>query len=763
MATAKTKKDDSILNRAPLPIMAGLRDIMASSAHSADKLDQIVSHIAVHMGIDVCSVYLMRAGEVLELFATHGLDPKSVRTTRLKVGEGLVGYAAEHGCPINVADAKSSPHFAPRPETGEAAYASLCAVPILREQRVRGVLVVQSKQGNSLPEYVVETLQNIAMVLAEFVASGEIISRAEMEMTLKPLEKPTQLQGETFSSGLVIAKAVLHDAPKIVKNVIAGDVGLEKKRLRAAIISMNKAIQNLLSPLEANTNINAETRDILESYQLFANDEGWMNKIEGMIDQGLTADAAVQRAQLEIRNRFKGMESDVMQDKAHDIDDISNRLITALSPDSKVKSKTPKKFILVAGSLSAAALFEYGLDNIKGILLTGGSHSGHVAIIARALDIPLIGQCADAMSFIRDGDQLVLDALHGTVHINPSDYVRDLYQSQISSFKKRQRQYRQNKNVPSVTKDGQVVDLYMNAGMLAEMPMLAESGAHGVGLFRTEISYMGRKKYPFVSEQADLYRQILDQADGKPVTFRTLDIGGDKPLPYFNSPHEENPALGWRAMRIILDRPAVLRTQVRAMIIGAKGRPLRVLLPFVTEVAEVDEAIKLINMEFERAEKRGVPLPEKFELGAMIEVPSLVWELDDLMQRVQFVAVGTNDLMQYLYASDSRSDMVRDRYDCLSPAMIRVLQRIISVADKHGIEASVCGEMASKPIEAMVLTALGYKRLSMPLRAIGQVKDAINTMHAEKTAKYIDHLLNTGKYSMRRKLENFARDHKVKI
>jgi phosphotransferase system enzyme I (PtsP) len=764
--TAKTVKNISQINRAPLPIMSGLRDVMASTAHSEDKLNQIVNHIAAQMGVDVCSIYLMRAGEVLELFASKGLDNTAIRNTRLKIGEGLVGYAAEHACPINVDDAQSSPLFAARPETGEDAFKSLCAVPILREQKVRGVLVIQSKDSTKFSQAVIETLQTIAMVLAEFIASGEIISRTEMEMTLRPYAKPTQMNGEIFSKGLVMAKAFVHNAPTAVKRIIANDKRLEKKRLRMAIVSMNKAIQKMLSPLEDQSNVREDTREILESYQLFANDEGWLKKIEGMIDEGLTADAAVQRAQAEIRARFQGMASEVLQDKAHDIDDISSRLISAMSPqdvESVTAQKRPDKFILVAGSLSAAALFEYGLDHIAGIILTGGSPSGHVSIIAKALEIPMIGQCADALSCIRSDDTLILDAKNGIVQINPSDYVCDLYKKQIKSQNRKQKRYKKNKDIPAVTKDGQKISMLMNAGMIAEMPLLHESGAAGIGLFRTELSFMGRKKYPFVSEQAQLYGQIMDQAEGRPITFRTLDIGGDKPLPYFDSPHEENPAMGWRAMRIILDRPAVLRTQIRAMIMGANGRPLRVLLPFVSEVAEVDQAKKLIDMEFDRAKKRGIPLPSKFELGVMIEVPSLVWELESLMHRIQFVAVGTNDLMQYLFASDSRSDMVRDRYDCLSPAMLKVLNRIAQVCKDHNVDASVCGEMASKPLEAMVLTALGFTSLSMPVRSMGQVKDAINTMDTKKTMAYIDTLLNSGAHTLRRKIESFAKDHKVKI
>lgn len=757
-------EDQQELNLNPLPVMAGLREIMASSGHAEDKLNGIVRLIASHIGVDVCSIYMMRAGEVLELFATIGLNPEAVHKTRLSVGEGLIGYVAEQACPIRLKDAWHNPHFVHRPETNEEDFQSFCAVPIMREQRVRGVLAIQSRQNSAFSEEVIEVLQNIAMVLAEFIASGEVISRSEMDMTYKPLHKPTQLSGMPFSPGLMIGTAVIHNAQPTVKKIIAENTDLEKKRLRSAIFSMNKAIENMLRP--AGVNVNEETRDILESYQMFAKDQGWLKRIEGMIDQGLTADAAVQRAQIEIRSRLTGLDAPVLQEKIHDIDDISGRLLTAMDPydeDAPQKPERPDKFILVAQSLSPAALFDYGIEHISAIVLTGGSPSGHISIIAKALNIPVMGQCRDALQFIREGDKVIVDSENNLVHINPSDYIEDLHTARIASLRSKQQSYRKRRDVPAVTKDGVEIELLMNAGLLAEIPFLQDSGAQGIGLYRTEISFMGRTRYPLVSEQAEFYGKIMDQAGDKPVTFRTLDIGGDKPLPYFTSPEEENPAMGWRAMRIIVDRPAVLRTQIRALIMAANGRPLRVMLPFVSEVWEVDQAQKLIDMEFRRAFERDIPLPERFDLGVMIEVPSLLWQLESLFRRVSFVAVGTNDLMQYLFASDSRSDMVQDRYDPLSPPMVRALRHISSKARDAGIEVSVCGEMASKPLEAMVLVALGFRSLSMPVHAIGRIKDTINSMKAAQLSSYLNLLAESGSHSLREKLENYAKDHKIKI
>ncbi len=742
-------------------LLADLRDIMASDLHAEDKLNDIVKLTANHLDVDVCSIYLMRSGDVLELFATVGLKQTAVHKTKLKMGEGLVGNVALHASPVNVENVDHNPNFVSHPETGEGAFKSLCAVPILREQKARGVLVIQSKQEVIYPQKTIELLQTVAMVLAEFAASGDLISRNELTLLSKPFKKPTQLNGQTFSGGLVMEQAVVHRAQASVKKLIADDKDKEKKRLKSAIAGVDAAIENLITSVDLKRH--PEMVEIMESYQMFSKDKSWRTKIEDMIDQGLTADAAIQRAQNEIRHRFENIDTPVLQEKVQDFDDISNRLISTLNENDNKDEKHPDRFILVAKSLSPAALFDYGINKIKGIVLTGGSPSGHISIIAKSLGIPVMGQCRDASRYVRTGDQLILDTDNHVVYINPSDYVSDLYGARLEKQLKRQKHYRKFRDQPSVTKDGAHISLQMNAGLSAEIPLLHEAGGEGIGLFRTEISFMGRSRYPRVIEQAAFYKNIMDQTDGKPVTFRTVDIGGDKPLPYFKSPDEENPALGWRAMRIIMDRPAVLRTQTRALIMGAEGRPLRMMLPFVSDVSELDQAKKLIDMEFKRAKQRDIPLPEKFELGIMIEVPSLLWQLDEVFRRVNFAAVGTNDLKQYIFAADTRSGAMQGRYDSLSLSMLRALKQISAKARAHDIDVSVCGEMASKPLEAMVLIALGFKTLSMPAPALGQIKDTVISMDKGKAENYIDYLLKGGGSSLRKKLNSFAMDHKIKL
>ena len=742
-------------------LLSELRSIMASSIHAEDKLSEICKLTATQFDVEVCSIYLMRSNDELELFATHGLNPDAVHKTHLKTGEGIVGYVAQHGTPLNIANASKNPNFAPRPLTGEEPYDSFCAVPIVREQKICGILSIQSSRDEALAQQRVELLQTVAMVLAEFVASGDIISRHELALISKPMRKPTQLHGQTFSPGLVISQAFVHRPQPTVKNVIADDPAVEKARFQKAIDHLDDKINSLIG--KTHDAMDTGIREMLESYRMFAQDKPWQDKIINMIDEGLTADAAVQRAQSETRSRFESLDTPILREKIHDINDISNRLIFALNDQNDNQDSRPDKFILVAKSLSPAALFEYGLDNIQAIVLSGGSRSGHIAIIARSVGIPLLGQCRDAFRYIRNGDQLIVDSDNGLLYLNPSDYVQDLYEGRLNQAKQQARRYQKNREKPARTLDGTDISLQMNAALLGEMPLLSDSSADGIGLFRTEISFMGRSRYPRVADQARFYSAVLDQAKGKTVTFRTVDIGGDKPLPYFKSPDEENPALGWRAMRIIMDRPAVLRTQTRALIRGANGRPLRMMLPFVSDVNELLQAKKLIKMEFDQAEKMGAPLPETFELGIMIEVPSIVWQLEEVFQHIDFAAIGTNDLKQYLFASDYRSDVLKDRYDVLSIAMLRVLRQIKTAADAADRPVSICGEMASRPIEAMALIALGFDTLSMPITAMGSVKDMIRSMHQGELTRYVDYLLRSGSGNIRKKLESYARDHNIRV
>lgn len=499
---------------------------------------------------------------------------------------------------------------------------------------------------------------------------------------------------------------------------------------------------------------------------MFAKDRGWLARIEAAIDKGLTAEAAVQRVQNETRARMMQVNDAYIRERLHDLEDLSSRLQSHLVRQQKTDAaRLPESIVLIARALGPAALLDYDHTRLKAVVLEKGGHSSHVAIVARSLGIPVVGQCGDICNFVGDGDQVVVDGDMGVVHVNPSEYVLESYARTIEARARRGiRRWQAQK--PCVTRDGVEVSVQVNAGLLSEAQAARAAGAEGIGLFRTELSFMGWQKYPLVAVQAELYGKVMDEMEGRPVVFRMLDIGGDKPLPYFTPPggEEENPALGWRgAVRIGMDRPAVLRTQFRALIRGARGRDLKIMLPFLTEVAEFDRARALLEMEKIRARQQGAPVPEKVDLGAMIEVPALLWQMDALLKTADFVSVGTNDLMQYLYAADRGNHAMRARYDILSPAMLRVLKAIAQQCRAAGRPVSVCGEMAGNPLEAMVLIALGYGTLSVSAQSAEAVRAMAATVDTSVLGPWLDRLMETREHSLRERILSFARDHSVSV
>jgi phosphotransferase system enzyme I (PtsP) len=736
---------------APRKLMAELQALMQSAAPTDQKLDQIVRLIARELRADDCSCYILRAGEVLELYSSSSRTPEAC-TEKLRVGEGAIGDIAAHAAPFT--DATNDP---------ASPYRSFCGVPVLRGGRVRGVLSIQNKLQRAYGEEVVDILQTVAMVVAELIIAGGLLTRLEINSSYSNGLKPTHVSGVSHGRGLAIGTAVLYEPGIGMQDIIASDTPAQVKRLKDALTSMHDAIDRMLN---RNTGLHGtESRDILEAYQMFAKDRGWLARIEAAIGKGLSAEAAVQRVQNETRARMTRMNDAYIRERLSDLEDLSNRLLSHLLKQAKraEPAQLPDNIILFARSLGPAALLDYDHTKLKGVVLEKGSQSNHVAIVARALGIPVVGQTGDILNAVVAGDQVIVDGDHGMVYIGPADYIVDLYTKTMEARQKRTSIYRRHAQLKSVTMDNIRVSVQMNAGLMNEVDAVQAVGADGIGLYRTELSFMGWQKYPLVVTQAEFYGRIMDKMGEKPVVFRTLDIGGDKPLPYFKAPEEENPALGWRAVRIGMDRPAVLRTQFRAFIRGSRGRNLKIMLPFVSEVAEFDRAKELLEMEKVRAAENGITVPEKIELGVMIEVPSILYQLDTLLGSVDFVSVGTNDLMQYLFAADRNTDALRNRYDALSPAMLRVLKEIAEKCRAAKVPVSVCGEMAGQPLEAMVLIALGYTTLSCSAQAIEQVKGMVPTLDTRALVPYLEHLMNSREHSLRERLLSFARDHKVNL
>ena len=733
---------------------------MAGGEPAQAKLAAVVRTIAVSMVAEVCSIYLLRATGEMELFATEGLDPGAVHVTQLKPGEGLVGEIMRLGGPLNLSDAPRHPSFSYRPETGEDPFHAFMGVPLLRGGRVIGVLVVQNRTSRIYAEDDVEDLQIIAMVLAEMVAGGNLLSREELKDVEIAPRRPERLKGAKFAEGLAFGVAVLHETPVAVGGLLADDSNAEEARLATAISDLQTQIDAMLDGHEG---ILGASYDVLETYKMLAHSRSWNHALQDAVHSGLTAEAAVERVRSEHRAGIGQARDPYLRERLHDLEDLNDRLLRHLSGDGATARVLPENAILIARSLGPADLLEYDRTKLRGLLLEEGSSASHAAIVARALDIPCVGRLAGLRDRVSEGDPVIVDAEGGEAYLRPRPDVIKAITTRMGLRAARQAGFARLRDTPAFTSDGAKITLLMNAGLAVDMDILPETGAEGIGLFRTEFQFMVSEDLPRLSAQTALYAKVLDAAGERPVTFRTLDLGGDKVLPYLEAEREDNPALGWRALRMGLDRPALLRMQLRALVAATNGRVLRVMFPLVANVDEFRAARALVDREIAWAIRRGRPAPSRLEVGAMIEAPSLVWHLDALLPIADFVSVGTNDLMQYMFAADRGNPRVSDRYDVLSPPALRALSTIRDACLDSGTPVSVCGEIAGRPLEAFALLALGFDRLSMPPTGIGPVKQMVLSCDREAAWRGVEPLLKSTSGSVRADVEALARKLMVNV
>lgn len=743
-------------------LLARIRDVMASDGDGGTRLDRIAHIVAADMSAQVCSIYVRRAGDVLELFATEGLRKTAVHRTRLRIGEGLIGEIAATGRPLSLADAWSHPSFVYRPETGEESFRSLMGVPIQRGGRVVGVLAIQSSECRQHTEEEIEALQTIAMVLAELVANGDLIGSDELAPTEGTAMTPRRLEGIRLTPGQGIGVAVLHKHRQTIHRWVAEDPQHELERLHAALADMHGTLDDML---RADGLADGEPRDILQTYRMIAEDVGWLRRISDAIITGLTAEAAVQKVQDEIHTRIAKISDAYLKERVHDLEDLAQRLLQHLLGVEETAANIPhdREFVLVARRLGPAQLLDYSRSRLTAVVLEEGSANAHVTIVARALGIPLIGQVSEAMSRIDAGDLLIVDADHAQVLIRPAEDIKLIFQRSIADRRRRQEQYLQLRDVPAVTRDGVHIALTINAGLLLDVQHFGDLGVEGIGLYRTELPFLVRSELPDVDSQRQLYQRVLNYASGKPVVFRTLDIGGDKILPYWQRVGGDNPALGWRAIRVSCDRPALLRQQLRALVQAAAEHELFVMFPMVAEVREYRLAKHLLEMELDRHARAGRPPPTRVHTGCMLEVPALLYQLDDLLRVTDFLAIGTNDLMQFLFASDRSSHWVSARYDSASPVMFNVLRSVIERCDAAGVALSLCGEMAGQPLEAMALVGLGLRRLSVSPPCVGPIKMMIRSVTLSSLSDFVARLCRCEQRSVREDLLSFARDHGIVV
>jgi phosphotransferase system enzyme I (PtsP) len=752
------------LSGGPRVLLKRLRELMAEPLEPQERLDRIVRQIASNMVAEVCSVYVLRADGVLELYATEGLNKEAVHLSQLKMGQGLVGTIAASAQPLNLSDAQSHPAFRYLPETGEEVYHSFLGVPILRTGRSLGVLVVQNKASRNYREEELEALETTAMVLAEMIATGELkkITKPGLELDLT---RSVTIDGDSYNEGVGLGYVVLHEPRIVVTNLLNEDTDKEIGRLAEALGSLRISIDDMLS--RRDVSMEGEHREVLETYRMFAHDQGWVRKLEEAIRNGLTAEAAVEKVQSDTKARMMRLTDPYLRERMHDFEDLANRLLRQLTGYSgrTAADGFPNDAVIFARAMGAAELLDYPRANIRGLVLEEGAVTSHVVIVARAMGIPVVGQAAGVVALAENGDSVIIDGDGGHVHLRPmADHQRS-YEEKVRFRARRQEQFRALRSVEPVTRDGQRISLLMNAGLLVDLPQLAESGAEGIGLFRTELQFMIASTMPKAEEQEAFYRSVLKQAGGRVVTFRTLDIGGDKVVPYFRAHEEENPALGWRAIRLSLDRPGLLRTQLRAMLKAAADGELKMMVPMVTEVSEIEAVRELLQKEVQHLSRFGHALPRKLQFGAMLEVPALLWQLDELMAAVDFVSVGSNDLFQFSMAVDRGNARVSDRFDPLGRPFLRILRDIVRAGERNKTPVTLCGELAGKTISAMALLGLGFRSVSMSPASIGPVKAMLLGLDFQALSTVMEEALDDKHptASMRDILAGFAESHNIPL
>ena len=743
-------------------ILVRLQEVMAARTSAQAKLNKVVEIIGESLSSEVCSIYLVREG-LLELFATRGLKQEAVHVTRMGKGEGLVGLIATNVETMNLDEAAAHPDFSYRPETGEDMFHSFAGVPIVRRERAIGVLCVQHVEPRRYEEVEIEALQTVAMVLSELIANAELADDGPSDSRVADTGT-TMLHGLQLVMGMARGHAVFHQPRIHVEHTVAEDTEAERARVISAFTKMREQIDRMTGAAEFGTE--GEHQEVLETYKMFAYDEGWIRRINEAIDSGLTAEAAIERVQQRTRMRMRQIDDPLLQDRMHDLEDMANRLLRIVSGQlgTAATMGLRQDAILIARNLGPAELLEYDRRRLKGVILEEGSLTAHVTIVARAMGVPVLGRVRDVRHQVSEGDLILMDVNENALLIRPSGDMDEAFENKLTVTQKRRAEFAAMRDLPSVTTDGQRVELMVNAGLREDAQALDIVGADGIGLFRTEFQFLVSATLPQREKQQRLYKDVLDAAGDRPVIFRTVDIGGDKALPYMQrdeDEHEDNPAMGWRALRLALDRDGLMKAQARALLEASAGKVLNIMFPMVSEPWEYEQARALVEAQRDwlAGQRRKLPIAVKY--GAMLEVPALAEVLDLLLPRVDFLSIGTNDLTQFLFAADRAHPRLAERYDWLSIAILRFLDRVVRACAAHRVPVGVCGEMGGRTLEAMALIGLGIRRLSITPASVGPVKAMIRAIDAADVQAHMREWLDNGHTDIRARLERLAGAHNI--
>jgi len=573
---------------------------------------------------------------------------------------------------------------------------------------------------------------------------------------------PVNLKGVVFAPGLAIGHIIFHEPRVEILKFKSKNSSKELQRLEKALTELRKDIDKMLRSSDFSGA--SDYKDVLEVYKMLSLDEGWVRKLNKAVLQGLTAEAAVESVQASMNEKFNKFDDIYLSERLYDLKDLSNRLERHLTGTALSSSLTelPKDTILLARNLGPTELLNYPKSKLKGLILEEGSRSSHTTIVARALNIPLMGRTKFLKEMsIKQNETVIIDGEKGEIFIRPTEDIQNIYSIRMKMSQTLKTEYKSIKDKKGITLDGKRIELNMNAGLVMELNQLEESGADGIGLFRTELQFLISETLPRMEEQKNFYRSVLDAAKGKKVIFRTLDIGGDKILPYMTAPKEENPALGWRAIRVALDRPGLLRLQLRALIHASENNELSVMFPMIAEFDELMQAKELLSKEISRMKKFNKLLPKKISIGSMLEIPSLIWQFDILLPEVDFISVGSNDLMQFLFAADRGNSAIVDRYSILKPSALRFLKQAVDKCNEFRVPIHICGDISGKFSYVLALLGLGFRSFSLTPADIGPIKKIVRSLHLGDLEKFMNSQLKTDLLAIENNLLLYAEQNNI--
>ncbi len=723
-----------------LPILRSIVQEVSAAGSVEQALNLIVVRVKETMGVDVCSAYLVdKQAQQFVLMATDGLNAASVGQVRMGMNEGLVSVVAEREEPVNICAPHNHPRFREFPETGEERYHSFLGVPIIHHRQVLGVLVLQQHSEKPFDEDVVTFLVTIAAQLAGAIAHADASGEIEGLRPKRSVAAP--LLGLPGAPGVAIGTAVvMHPYADIdsIPDRQTDDPKGELKRFRKAVDAVKKEIRAMADRI--GEDLGKGDSALFDAYLLMLESDSLIDTTEERIRQGNWAPGALRETVQEHLRVFEAMEDNYLRERAEDVRDLGRRILGHMNNEKRQKPDYPRETVLVGEEITASMLIEVPPRRLAGVISARGSRTSHVAILARALGVPAVMGVDELPVGRVDGRRVIADGYSGRVYVNPNQTVRREFRRLQQEEKAMSEKLRSLGTLPAKTKDGARIHLYANTGLVSDLKPSMKSGAEGVGLYRTEFPFMIRERFPGEEEQRQVYREVLESFHPQPVIMRTLDVGGDKALPYFPI-QEDNPFLGWRGIRITLDHPEIFLVQLRAMMKANAGlNNLQLLLPMVSDVREVDQALALIHRAHDELLEEGedVKLPK---IGVMIEVPSAIYQADELARRVDFFSVGSNDLTQYLLAVDRNNPRVAELYDSLHPAVLRALKQLVEAARQHKRPVSVCGEMAGDPAAALLLLGMGISSLSMSASSLLGIKWLVRSFSRRRAKAALERAL----------------------